>query len=67
MITDELQQVIDVLKSLSPAEQDRMAAAMRVLLQQPAITSDAVRPEVMAAFEQAMTNSTAVLDYLRDK
>jgi hypothetical protein len=67
MITERLRQVIDVVKDLPPEEQDRMAAAMQMLLKQPPITSDEVRPEVMAAFEQVMANSTNVLDYLLDK
>jgi hypothetical protein len=67
MVTERLQKVIDAVKDLPPEEQDRVAAAMQVLLQQPSVTSDVVRPEVMAAFEQVMANSDAVLDYLRDK
>ena len=67
MITESLRQVIDTLKELSPEEQDRVAAAVQAILRQPSVTSDVVRPEVMAAFEQVMSNSTNVLDYLRDK
>ena len=67
MITEHLQEIIDALKDLPPEEQDRVAAAVRLLLRQPPIASDAVRPEVMAAFEQVMTNASTVLDYLRDK
>ncbi len=67
MITERLQQVFDAVKNLPPEEQDRVADAMQMLLKQPLVTSDAVRPEVMAAFEQVMANSTKVLDYLRDK
>ena len=67
MITERLQQVIDAVAALSPEEQDRVAAAMQLVLQQPPVTSDVVRPEVIAAFEQVMNHSTAVLDYLRDK
>jgi hypothetical protein len=37
------------------------------VLRHPPVTSDVVRPDVMAAFEQVMSNSTEVLDYLRDK
>lgn len=67
MITERLQRVFDILKDLPPDEQDRLAAAMQRLLEQPAVTSDTVRPEVMAAFDEVMKGSTAVLDYLRDK
>jgi hypothetical protein len=36
-------------------------------MRQPAVGSDAVRPEVMAAFDEAMTKVLAVLAFLRDK
>lgn len=67
MITERLQRLIEVMKDLPPDEQDRLAAAMQRLLEQPGVTSDVVRPEVMAAFEEVIKGSTAVLDYLRDK
>lgn len=67
MITERLQRVIDAVKDLPPEEQDRVAAAIQAVLQQPSVTSETVRPEVMAAFEHVMDNSTDVLDYLRDK
>ena len=67
MITDRLQHVIDMAAKLPPEAQDRLAAAMQTVLDQPPVTSDDVRPEVMEAFEQVMNDSTAVLDYLRDK
>ena len=67
MITDRLQHIIDIAAKLPPEEQDRVAAAMQAVLEQPPVTSDVVRPEVIDAFEQAMNDSTAVLDYLRDK
>ena len=67
MITERLQQIIEKMKDLSPVEQDRIAAALQRLLEQPSVTSDIVRPEVMAAFDEVAQGSTAVLDYLRDK
>jgi len=67
MVTEQLQHVIDTVTRLPPEEQDRVAAAMQVVLRQPPVTSDVVRPEVMAVFEEVMSNSTAVLDYLKDK
>ncbi len=67
MVTERLQRVIDAVVSLPPEEQDRVAAAMQLVLKQPSVTSDEVRPEVMAAFEQVMEHSSDVLDYLRDK
>jgi len=38
-----------------------------LLEQLPASSLDAIRPEVWSAFEQVLAQSTAVLDYLRDK
>jgi hypothetical protein len=67
MITDRLQHIIDEAAKLPPEEQDRLAAAMRIVLDQPPVASDVVRSEVMDAFEQVMRDSTEVLDYLRDK
>lgn len=67
MVTESMQRVIDAVTALPPEEQDRVAAAMHFVLQQPPVTSDEVRPDVMAAFEQVMEHSGAVLDYLRDK
>lgn len=67
MITDRLQHIIDKLAKLPPEEQDRVAAAMQVVMDEPPVTSDVVRPEVMEAFEKVMAHSTDVLDYLRDK
>ena len=40
---------------------------MQIVLRQSAVNSDAVRPEVMAAFERVVDQSTAVLEYLKDK
>ncbi len=67
MITDRLQHIIDEAAKLPPEEQDRLAAAMQAVLEEPPVASNVVRPEVMDAFEQVMQDSTEVLDYLRDK
>lgn len=67
MITDRLQHIIDEAAKLPPEEQDRLAAAMRIVLDQPPVASGVVRSEVMDAFEQVMRDSTEVLDYLRGK
>ena len=67
MLTERLQHMIETVAKLPPEEQDRVAAAMQIVLQQPPVTSDDVRPEVLAAFEQVMEHPTDVLDYLRDK
>ena len=63
MITDRLRHIIDMAARLPPEEQDRLAAAMQAVLEQPPLTSNVVRPEVMEAFEQVMNDSTAVLGY----
>jgi hypothetical protein len=67
MVTERLQRIINAVTALPPDEQDRVAAAMQLVLQQPPGTSDAVRPEVMAAFERVMDHSSNVLEYLQDK
>lgn len=67
VITESVRRLIDEIAALPAEEQERVAAAMRFVLHQPLVTSDAVRPEIMAAFEQVMNHSSAVLDYLRDK
>lgn len=67
MITDRLQHIIDMIAKLPAEEQDRVAAVMEAVLEEPPVTSDVMRPEVMAAFERVMEHSTQVLDYLRDK
>jgi hypothetical protein len=67
MVTARLQEVIDEVTRLSAEDQDRVAAAIQAVLRQLAVTSDTVRPEVMAAFEEVLAESTDVLEYLRDK
>ncbi|HEX6818516.1 MAG TPA: hypothetical protein VF120_09095 [Ktedonobacterales bacterium] len=67
MLTQRMQRLIEMVKDLPPAEQDRVAAPLQVVLQQPSIESETVRPDVMDAFERAMADSTDVLDHLRDK
>ena len=67
MITERLQHLIDEIAALPPEEQDRVAAAMKMVLRQPPVTSNTVRPEVMAAFERVLEQSSAVLEYLKEK
>ena len=67
MVTERLRRMIDIITKLPPEEQDRVAAAMQAMLEQPPVTSDEVRPDVLAAFEKVMDHSTNALDYLRDK
>lgn len=67
MVTERLRRMIDIITKLPPEEQDRVAAAMQAMLEQPPVTSDEVRPDALAAFEKVMDHSTNALDYLRDK
>ena len=67
MVTERLQQMIDAVTRLPPDEQDQVAVAIQAMLRQAPIVSDAIRPEVIDAFEQVMAHSTEPLDYLRDK
>jgi len=67
MITKRMQEALDIVTALSPEEQDRVAAAIQILLRHPPVATDVVRPAVVAAFEQVMANSANVLDYLKDK
>ena len=62
MITDRLQHIIDIAAKLPPEEQDRVAAAMQAVLEQPPVASDVVRPEVMDAFEQVMKDTQTTPD-----
>ncbi len=64
MITDRLQHIIDKLAKLPPEEQDRVAAAMQMILGQPA---PQLSPEWRAAAERAMREQAETLEYLKDK
>ena len=44
MITECLQQLINEIAALPPEEQDRVAAAIQMVLRQPPVTSDTMRP-----------------------
>jgi len=67
MLTERMRQLIDELTELPAEDQNRVAAAIQAVLRQPPVSSDDVRSEVMAAFEEVMGESTDVLDYLRDR
>ncbi len=64
MITDRLQHVIDEISKLPPEEQDRVAAAIRAVLEQPA---PQLSPEWRTAGERAMREQAETLEYLKDK
>jgi hypothetical protein len=67
MVTERLQRILEIVTQLPPEEQDRVAAAIQAVLEQPPVTSDETRADVLAAFEKVMEHSTNALDYLRDK
>jgi hypothetical protein len=50
-----------------PDEQERLAQLLESLLTQPTVSSGVVRPKVMEAAQAVIAESTAALDYLRDK
>lgn len=63
MLTEQLRQMIEIATSLTPEEQDRIALA----IQRELIRDVEVRPEVVDLFDEVYEDSTAVLDYLRDR
>lgn len=67
MMTEHLQRVMERVSALSPEEQERLARVLESLLAQPSVSSGVVRPEVMEAAQAVIAESTATLDYLRDK
>ena len=67
MVTEALQDVFERIKGFPAEDQDRIAAALRVMIEQPPVTSDAVRPEVMDAFHEMLGKTSSVLDYLKDR
>ena len=62
VITERLQQVIDEISKLPPEEQDRMAAAIRAVLERPQLS-----PEWRNAVEQVTREQAETLEYLKDK
>jgi len=64
MITGRLQHIIDEISKLPPEEQDRVAAAMQAVLEQPV---PQLSPEWRAAVERAMREQAETLEYLKDK
>ena len=62
MITEQLRQVIDEMTKLPPEEQDRVAAAIRAVLEQPQLS-----PEWRASVERVTREQAETLEYLTDK
>jgi len=67
MMTEHLQRVMEQVSALPAEEQERLARLLESLLEQPTVSSGVVRPEVMEAAQAVIVESTAALDYLRDK
>lgn len=67
MMTEHLQRVIEQVSALPAEEQERLARVLESLLAQPSVSSGVVRLEVMEAAQAVIAESTAALDYLRDK
>ena len=64
MISDRLQHIIDEISKLPLEEQDRIAAVMKAVLEQPA---PQLSSEWRAAVERAMREQAETLEYLKDK
>ena len=62
-----MRKAVEAIERLPTEEQDEIAAAIERALEQPAIGSDTVRPEVARVIEDVIARSGAVLDYLKDK
>ncbi len=67
MLTNRMRKAVEAIERLTEAEQDQLAAAIERALEQPAVSSDTVRPAVAAAFTDVIAHSDAVLDYLKDR
>jgi hypothetical protein len=55
------------IERLPEAAQDQLAAAIERTLEKPAVSSDTIRPDVVAALTDVIAHSEAVLDYLKDR
>jgi hypothetical protein len=66
-MTKHLQRVMEQVNALPDEQQERLARLLESLLEQPPVSSGVVRPEVMEAAQAVTAESTAALDYLRDK
>ena len=67
MLTKRMRRAVEAIERLPEAEQDQLAAAIERALEQPAVSSATVRPDVAAAFTDVIARSAAVLDYLKDR
>jgi hypothetical protein len=67
MLSQRMRKAVEAIERLPNEEQDKIAAAIERALEQPAIGSDIVRPEVARIIEDVIARSGAVLDYLKDR
>lgn len=67
MLTKRMRKAVEAIERLPEAEQDQLAAAIERALEQLPVSSDTVRPDVVAAFTDVITRSDVVLDYLKDR
>jgi hypothetical protein len=67
MMTDRFKAVVDIAAQLAPETQDQLAAALEEALRHTTQLIPSLAPDVRAAFERAMTEHAATLEYLKDK
>jgi PAS domain S-box-containing protein len=62
MLTARLQRLIETVKELPPEDQDRVAAALQIVLQHSPAPSNGVRPAATKTFELVTEHSTDALE-----
>jgi len=67
MLSQRMRKAMEAIERLPAEEQDQLAAAIERALEQPAIGSDIVRPEVARVIEDVIARSAVVLEYLKDR
>ncbi|HST87269.1 MAG TPA: hypothetical protein VLJ14_02735 [Ktedonobacterales bacterium] len=67
MMTDRFKAVVDIAARLAPETQDQLAAALEDALRHATQPVPSLAPDVRAAFERAMAEHAATLEYLKDK
>lgn len=67
MMTDRFKAVVDIAAQLAPETQDQLAAALEDALRHTTQPVPSLALDVRAAFERAMAEHAATLEYLKDK
>ena len=67
MMTERFRTAVDSAAQLPPATQDQLAAALEEAIKQVTRPVPQMSPDVRRAFEQAMREHEATLEYLKDK